>query len=42
MGTFWLINVADLPKNDNYIRIHINDLDNFPVPKIIENYTKKI
>ena len=41
MGTFWLINVADLPKNDNYIRIHINDLDNFPVPKIIENYNKE-
>ena len=41
MGTFWLINVKALPTNNNYIRVDVNDLDNFPVPKIIENYTKE-
>ena len=30
-----------LPTNNNYIRVDVNDLDNFPVPKIIENYTKE-
>jgi A/G-specific adenine glycosylase len=41
MGTFWWINVKALPTNNNYIRVDVNDLDNFPVPKIIENYTKE-
>ena len=40
MGTFWWINVK-LSKNNNYIRVDVNDLDNFSVPKIIENYTKE-
>ena len=42
MGTFWWINVKALPTNNNYIKVDVNDLDNFPVPKIIENYIRKL
>tara|TARA_Y100001978_G_scaffold157565_1_gene143147 strand:+ start:122 stop:1147 length:1026 start_codon:yes stop_codon:yes gene_type:complete len=41
MGTFWWINVNSLPTNNNYIKVDVDDLDNFPVPKIIENYIKE-
>lgn len=41
MGTFWWINVNTLPTNNNYIKVDVDDLDNFPVPKIIENYIKE-
>lgn len=41
MGTFWWINVNTLPTNNNYIKVDVDDLDIFPVPKIIENYIKE-
>ena len=41
MGTFWWINVKALPTNNNYIRVDVNDLDKYPVPKIVENYAKE-
>ena len=41
MATFWWINVNTLPTNNNYIKVDVDDLDNFPVPKIIENYIKE-
>ena len=41
MATFWWINVNTLSTINKYIKVDVDDLDNFPVPKIIENYIKE-
>ncbi len=40
-GVFWLVEVTSIPKRKNSIKIHINDLNNFPIPKIIEKYAQE-
>lgn len=42
-ATFWLVSVANSKKiSANYTEIPLKEINNYPVPKLIENYLKSI
>ena len=41
MASFWHMSVQELPEKKSYFKIPLSQLHKYPVPKIVENYTKE-